>query len=57
MRIASLPSRNGVERTFCWFGRSRRLGKHFENVPETLGAFVTLASTRLALSRLAGVDR
>jgi transposase len=38
-----LPRRWGVERTFSWFGRNRRLAKDF----------VTLASIQLALRRLA----
>jgi putative transposase len=42
-----------VERTFSWFGRNRRLAKDFENLAETLGAFVALASIQLALRRLA----
>jgi transposase len=48
-----LPRRWVVERTFSWFGRNRRLAKDFENLAETLGAFVTLASIQLALRRLA----
>jgi hypothetical protein len=40
-----------VKRTVSWFGRNRRLGKDFENLPETLGAFATLASIQLALKR------
>ena len=35
-------------------GRNRRLAKDFENLAETLGAFVALASIQLALRRLAG---
>jgi hypothetical protein len=42
-----------VERTFSWFGRNRRLSKHFENLAETLASFVTLASIELAVRRLA----
>jgi hypothetical protein len=42
-----------VERTFSWFGRNRRLTKHFENLAETLATFVTLSSVLLALGRLA----
>ena len=42
-----------VERTFSWFGRNRRLAKDFENLAETMGAFVALASIQLALRRLA----
>ena len=48
-----LPRRWAVERTFSWFGRNQRLAKDFENVPETLATFVTLASIQLALRRLA----
>jgi transposase len=48
-----LPHRWVVERTFSWFGRNRRLAKDFENLAETLGAFVALASIQLALRRLA----
>jgi transposase len=41
------PSRRWVvERTFSWFGRNRRLAKDYENLAETLTAFVTLAATR-----------
>jgi len=39
-----LPRRWLVERSFSWFGRNRRLAKDFENLAETLGAFVALAS-------------
>jgi hypothetical protein len=42
-----------VERTFSWFGENRRLAGDFENLAETLGAFVALASIQLALRRLA----
>jgi transposase len=48
-----LPRRGVVERTFSWFGRDRRFAKDFENLAETLGAFVALASIQLALRRLA----
>jgi transposase len=48
-----LPRRWVVERTFSWFGRNRRLAKDFENLAETLGAFVSLASIQLAFRRLA----
>jgi transposase len=53
-----LPRRYAVGCTFSWFGRNRRLGKDFENLPETLGAFATLASIQLVVRRLArSVDR
>ena len=48
-----LPHRWVVERICSWFGRNRRLAKDFENLPETLATFVTLASIQLALRRLA----
>ena len=48
-----LPRRWVVERTFSWFGRNRRLAKDYENLAATLAAFVSLASIRLALRRLA----
>lgn len=48
-----LPRRWVVERTFSWFGRNRRLAKDYENLADTLLAFVTLASIQIALRRLA----
>jgi len=48
-----LPRRWVVERTFSWFGPNRRLAEDLENLVETLATFVTLASIRLALRRLA----
>lgn len=48
-----LPRRWVVERTFSWFGRNRRLAKDWENLADTLLAFVTIASIQLAIRRLA----
>jgi transposase len=48
-----LPRRWVVERTFSWFGRNRRLAKDWENLADTLHAFVTIAAIQLALRRLA----
>jgi putative transposase len=48
-----LPRRWVVERTFSWFGRNRRLAKDFENLAETLAAFVAIASIQIAIRRLA----
>ncbi len=48
-----LPRRWVVERTFSWFGRNRRLAKDFENLADTLAAFVTLACIQIAIRRLA----
>jgi transposase len=48
-----LPRRWVVERTFSWFGRNRRLAKDYQNLAETLTAFVTLAAIQVAVRRLA----
>jgi transposase len=48
-----LPRRWVVKRTFSWFGHNRRLAKDFENLPETVVTFVTLASIQLAIRQLA----
>lgn len=48
-----LPRRWVVERTFSWFGRNRRLAKDWENLAETLLAFITLACIQIAIRRLA----
>ena len=48
-----LPRRWVVERTFSWFGRNRRLAKDYENLAQTLSAFVSLAAIQLAIRRLA----
>ena len=48
-----IPRRWVVERTFSWFGRNRRLAKDFENLADTLLAFVTLAAIGLGIRRLA----
>jgi transposase len=52
MGFVVLRCRWVVERTFSWFGRNPRLAKDFENLAETVAAFVTLASIQLALRRL-----
>jgi transposase len=51
--FAVLPRRWVVERTFSWFGRNRRLAKDFENLADTVAAFVAIASIQLAIRRLA----
>ena len=48
-----LPRRWVVERTFSWFGRNRRLNKDYENLADTLAAFVSIATIQLAIRRLA----
>ncbi len=47
-----LPRRWVVERTFAWFGRSRRLAKDFEASAETAFAWLESATIQLALRRL-----
>ncbi len=42
-----------VERTFGWFGRSRRLSKEYEQLPETSDAMIYAVMVRLMLKRLA----
>jgi len=48
-----LPRRWVVERTFAWLGRSRRLSKDYEALPETEAAGIHLAMIRLMVARLA----
>jgi len=48
-----LPRRWVVERTFAWLGRSRRLSKDYEALPETEEAWIYLAMSRLMAARLA----
>jgi transposase len=48
-----LPRHWVVERSFSWFGRNRRLAKDYENLADTLAAFITLTCIHLALKRLA----
>lgn len=47
------PRRWVVERSFAWFGRSRRLAKDFERTTESESAWVLLASIQLLTRRLA----
>lgn len=51
--FAVLPRRWVVERTFSWFGRNRRIAKDYENLAQTLSAFVMLACIQIAIRRLA----
>jgi len=48
-----IPSRWGVERTFSWLGRQRRLSKDDERLTSTKEAFMYLVGLRLLLARLA----
>ena len=47
------PKRWVIERSFAWFGRNRRLAKDFEATIESAEAWVTIASVRLLVRRLA----
>jgi putative transposase len=51
--FAVLPRRWVVERTFGWFGRSRRLSKDYEQLPETSESMIYAVMVRLMLKRLA----
>jgi hypothetical protein len=44
---------NVVERTFSWFGQSRRLSKDYERLCETSEALIYTTMMRLMLRRLA----
>jgi transposase len=46
-----LPRRWVVERLFSWFGRNRRLAKDYENLADTLAAFVSLVGIQLGIRR------
>ncbi len=48
-----LPRRWVVERTFSWFGQSRRLSKDYEYLPESSEAMAYVTIIRLMLRRLA----
>jgi transposase len=42
-----------IERTFAWLGQARRLAKDYERLPETAGAMIYAAMSRLMLRMLA----
>lgn len=48
-----LPRRWVVERSFAWFGRNRRLAKDFEASIESAQVWLTLASVKLLIRRIA----
>ena len=47
------PRRWGVEHSFAWLGRYRRLSKDYERCSKSSEAMVYLASIRRLLNRLA----
>ena len=49
-----LPRRWGVERTFGWFGQSRRLSKDYAKLCETRAVLVYATMTRLMARRVTG---
>jgi hypothetical protein len=51
LRRAAAPL--GGRASFSWFGRIRCLAKDYENLADTLTAFVTLAAIQLGIKRLA----
>lgn len=50
--MEKLPRRWVVERTFAWLGKSRRLCRDYEQLPQTGEAWIYIAMTRLMLRRL-----
>jgi putative transposase len=52
-----LPQRWVVERTFGWLGRSRRLSKDYERLPESSEAMIQVSMIHLMLRRLRPVAR
>ena len=55
--IELLPRRWVVERTFAWLGKSRRLSKDYEFLPQSSEAMIYLTMTRLMLKRLGKMSR
>lgn len=47
-----LPKRWVVERTFAWLGRSRRLSKDYEKLPETSEVMIQMAMIHIMVRRL-----
>jgi putative transposase len=51
-RFKLLPKRWVVERTLGWLGRSRRLSKDYEQLPETSEAMIQMAMIHIMVRRL-----
>jgi transposase len=56
-RLAVVPRRWVVERTFAWLGRCRRLSRDYEFLPATSQAVICLAMCQLLVHRLASARR
>lgn len=52
-----LPQRWVVERTFAWLGRSRRLAKDCERLPESSTAMIQVSMIHMMLRRLAPSEK
>jgi hypothetical protein len=50
-RLAVVPRRWVVERSFAWLGRCRRLSKDYEFLPATAAAVIHLAMIQLLVRR------